>query len=66
MQEELSLSYPTIRNRLNELIRALGFEPGGEAPVGVTEEQRQRILQDLDEGKISADEAMRLLQESEA
>ena len=30
MEQELSLSYPTIRNRLHEVIRALGFEPGKE------------------------------------
>jgi hypothetical protein len=65
MEDELGLSYPTIRNRLHEVIRALGYEPGGEEPVGVTlsEERRQRILEDLDAGQISAEEAMRLLQE---
>ena len=66
MEEELNLSYPTIRNRLHEVIRALGYEPGGEEPVGMSEEQRQRILEDLDRGLISASEAMQLLQQSEA
>jgi hypothetical protein len=33
MEDELGLSYPTIRNRLHEVIRALGFEPGGEKPL---------------------------------
>ncbi|MCZ7552239.1 MAG: DUF2089 domain-containing protein [Anaerolineales bacterium] len=28
--EEIGLSYPTIRNRLHEVIRALGYEPGGD------------------------------------
>ena len=65
MEDELGLSYPTIRNRLHEVIRALGYEPGGEESVagGVSEERRQRILEDLDAGTISAEEAMRLLQE---
>lgn len=65
MEDELGLSYPTIRNRLHEVIRALGYEPGGEetATEGVAEERRQRILEDLDAGTISAEEAMRLLQE---
>ena len=27
LEEELKLSYPTLRNRLNDIIRALGFEP---------------------------------------
>ncbi len=66
MENELGLSYPTIRNRLHEVIRALGYEPGGEEPVGISEEKRQRVLEDLDQGRITAQEAMRLLQESEA
>ncbi|NOY99448.1 MAG: DUF2089 domain-containing protein [Chloroflexi bacterium] len=61
MEAELSLSYPTIRNRLHEVIRAMGYEPGKDEPTELTEEQRQQILDDLDAGKISADEAMRLL-----
>jgi hypothetical protein len=66
MEVELDLSYPTIRNRLLEVIRALGYEPGGEEPiVGLSDTERQRILEDLDQGLISAEEAMRLLQESE-
>ncbi len=66
MEDELGLSYPTIRNRLHEVIRALGYEPGGEEPpVGMSDEERQRILEELDQGKISAEEAMRLLRESE-
>lgn len=65
MEEELDLSYPTIRNRLHEIIRSLGYEPGGEEPFGITDAERQSILEDLDKGKISAEEAMRLLQESE-
>lgn len=28
MEGELGLSYPTIRNRLHEVIRAMGYEPG--------------------------------------
>ena len=65
MENELNLSYPTIRNRLHEVIRALGYEPGGEEPSGISDEKRQRVLEDLDQGRISAQEAMRLLQESE-
>lgn len=65
MEDEIGLSYPTIRNRLHEIIRALGYEPGaGELPLGLTELERQRILNDLDKGLISAEEAMQLLKES--
>jgi hypothetical protein len=65
MENELGLSYPTIRNRLHDVIRALGYEPGGEDLAGISEDKRQRILEDLDQGKISAEEAMRILRESE-
>ena len=64
MEDELGLSYPTIRNRLHEVIRALGYEPGiSEEFPRMTDEERQRILEDLDKGLISADKAMLLLQE---
>ncbi len=61
MEAEMALSYPTIRNRLLEVIRALGYEPGKEETSEITEEKRRSILQDLDSGTISAEEAMRLL-----
>ena len=65
MESVLGLSYPTIRNRLHEVIRALGYEPGGvDEPGGLTDDERQRILEDLDKGLISAEKAMVLLQES--
>ena len=32
MEGELNLSYPTIRGRLNDAIRALGYEPGKDEP----------------------------------
>ncbi len=67
MEDELNLSYPTLRNRLYEIIRALGFEPGKEeAPAKLTLEERKRILDDLDDGKINLEQARRLLQGLEA
>lgn len=65
MEDEIGLSYPTIRGRLHEIIRALGYEPGAsEEPGGLSEADRQRILEDLDKGLISAEKAMGLLKES--
>ena len=61
VEQELGLSYPTIRNRLHEVIRALGFEPGKDEPVEISPERRGNVLEDLETGKISAEEAMRLL-----
>ncbi len=65
MEQELGLSYPTIRNRLHEVIRALGFEPGKDEIVEVTAEKRNAVLESLEAGKISADEAMRMLRGEE-
>ncbi len=61
MQDEMALSYPTIRNRLQEVIRALGYEPDKEEPAEVSNEKRLNVLEELDSGNISAEEAMRLL-----
>jgi hypothetical protein len=62
MEEELSLSYPTLRSRLYDIIRALGYEPGKEEPViKLGAEERRLILDELDQGKITWDEAQRRL-----
>ncbi len=65
MEQELNLSYPTIRNRLHEVIRALGYEPGKEESTEISAEKRAGVLEDLEAGKISYDEAMRLLRGEE-
>ena len=62
MEEELKLSYPTIRTRLHEVIRALGHEPRREEAETVSAAERKKVLQELDSGKISFEEAMQLLQ----
>jgi len=58
VQEELHLSYPTVRNRLHEVIRAMGYEVGAEDPKDL---QTQSILDELAEGKSSVEEALRRL-----
>jgi hypothetical protein len=65
MEQELGLSYPTIRNRLHEVIRTLGFEPGKEEVVEVSAEKRNAVLEELEAGRISADDAMRMLRGEE-
>jgi hypothetical protein len=67
MEEELNLSYPTLRNRFNEILRALGYEPGREeSPVRLTTEDRMRILDELAMGVISPEDAqLRLLGKKE-
>lgn len=63
--QELKLSYPTVRSRLDEAIRAMGFEvhdaPPAEEKARAAEE-RQRVLGDLAAGRISTEDAVRQLQ----
>lgn len=60
IERELGISYPTARSRLDAVIRALGFEVPREDP---TAERRKEILRELSEGKIGADDAVRLIEE---
>jgi len=65
MEEELNLSYPTLRSRLDEIIRALGFEPAREetppGPAPLAHAERQSILDLLSQGEIGVEEARRRL-----
>ncbi len=64
-QEQRWGSYPTIRNRLREVIRAMGYEPGREEPADLAEDKRREVLADLESGSISAEDAMRRLRGEE-
>lgn len=58
VQEEMGLSYPTVRNRLHEVIRAMGYEvgePESEEPLP------QSVLDDLAEGKTTVEAVLRML-----
>lgn len=57
VQEELGLSYPTVRNRLHDVIRALGYEVDEEEETSVTAEIRQEVLATLASGEITVEEA---------
>jgi hypothetical protein len=101
MEEELGISYPTVVGRLNDIVRAMGFDvsdtemsevdqfefyqaqminpsrtPGSPIPPTspvppippvapttprLSDEQRQQVLDDLADGKISAADAMKKL-----
>jgi hypothetical protein len=65
MEKELGYSYPTIRKLLHDVIRALGYEPGGDETSELSEDDRQKILNDLDEGAISYEDAMKQLKDEE-
>ncbi|HPD41176.1 MAG TPA: DUF2089 domain-containing protein [Anaerolineae bacterium] len=57
VQEELGISYPTARNRLHDVLHALGYEMEEEP----TAETRQQLLDDLAEGKTTVRRVLQLL-----
>jgi hypothetical protein len=59
VQDELSLSYPTVRSRLTEVIRALGYQVQESVPL--SSEERNLILEQLASGEISPQEAVALI-----
>jgi len=60
VEKDLGISYPTVRSRLDDVISALGY------PVkdSKSEETKKKILDMLDNGEISHQEAMKLLKEN--
>lgn len=62
MEEILGLSYPTLKNRLNDVIKALGFQPEKDVRFKLSDSQRQQILDDLENGRIDSTQALRYLQ----
>ncbi len=63
--QELKLSYPTVRSRLDEVIRAMGYEVKEMPPAEEKQrlvEQRQAILDELAAGKVTPSDAVRQLQ----
>lgn len=68
VERELGISYPTVRNRLDDLIRAFGFEIRDEAEavreVPDQAARRREVLERLSRGELSADQAISLLKQS--
>ncbi len=64
VEAETGLSYPTVRNRLDDLLQALGFEVRDEPEPRETPEdaeRRREVLEQLKRGEISAEQAVKLL-----
>lgn len=61
VEQEMGLSYPAVRARLNEVIRALGYEVGDAGKEPISEEERKKLLSQVAGGDISAEEAIELL-----
>lgn len=65
VEKELGISYPTVRSRLKDVIRTLGFEVvsdyADEEETFVSEDERAAILDQLYKGEITSEEALTLL-----
>ncbi len=63
VEAELGISYPTVRARLDDVLKTLGFATGGEDGLRPSQarEERRSILEELREKRITADEAARRL-----
>jgi hypothetical protein len=60
VERELGVSYPTVRGRLDDVVRALGFTPEPE----ITKGMREELLAKLEAGEINADEFLRRLDDA--
>jgi hypothetical protein len=63
VEDELGLSYPAVRSRLNDVIRALGYEVPADAAIST--EQRKSILEQVQAGELTAEEAVEFLKGKE-
>jgi hypothetical protein len=62
VEAELGISYPTVRARLDEALQAMGYAIADDSrPNAPAAPDRRRVLEDLRDGRISAEEAARLL-----
>ena len=59
VEKELGISYPTVRARLDGVIKALGYEDTGRKDAEAL--RREEILNSLEQGEITASEALSML-----
>lgn len=61
VEAALSLSYPTVRGRLDQLLEALELHPGTEGAAVKPEHNRVAVLEALERGELTLEEAERRL-----
>lgn len=61
VEKELGISYPTVRNRLEDAANALGIDQDDVAREDHMSERRTKILDQLDSGEISVEDALNML-----
>ncbi len=60
VEREMGISYPTVRNKLDEVIAALGYRVE-DSPDDEKAEKRKEILDSLEQGEIDSGKAVELL-----
>lgn len=63
MERELGVSYPTVRARLDAVLHAMGFAPEAARDRDEEAQRRREVLDQLQAGLITAEEALRLLRQ---
>lgn len=61
IEKELGISYPTVRNKLENVIEALGYSPKYTEP----NVNKKEVLEKLSLGEITSEEAIKLLKGEE-
>lgn len=61
VERELGISYPTVRNRLEQVIEAMGYPAQQINPE--ESKRRKEILERLNRGEITTEEALKTLNE---
>ena len=57
VERQLGISYPTVRKKLDEVVRALGYAPRSQI------KRREEVLDAVDRGEMSPKEGIQLLRE---
>jgi hypothetical protein len=60
VEKELGISYPTVRGKLDDIISALGYSANKKTDI-----DKKKIVSMLEKGEISAEDAIKMLNEEE-
>ena len=62
VERSLGLSYPSVRARLDALLASLGYTPAASPDSPDSPDRRREILQSLDAGRLTPEEAITQLE----
>lgn len=62
VERELGISYPTVRSKLDNVIKAMGYDVQA-SPDDETGAKRKEILELLSKGELSSKEAVKMLKD---